>query len=55
MEYILTGTSCIRGKKGLDLIIGLLQWLGNPTYAELANEMQLAYSKRMEKWRFQDH
>ncbi|XP_065898287.1 ras-related protein Rab-32B-like isoform X2 [Dysidea avara] len=52
MEYILTGTSCIKGKKGLDLILGLLHWLGSPTYAELADEMQLAYSKRMEKVTF---
>ena len=48
MKYVLNETNCIKGTRGLQHVLGLLQSLGNPAHTELANRINTDYYKRME-------
>jgi len=48
MKYVLNETNCIKGRRGLEHILDLLQSLGDPAYTELANRINTDYYKRME-------
>ena len=53
MNYVLNETNCIKGTRGLQHVLEMLRALGNPSYTELANEIDTDYNKRMETIRRQ--
>ena len=49
MKYILNETNCIKGTRGLQHILEMLQSLGHPSYIELANIISTDYYRRMDQ------
>lgn len=53
MKYVLNETNCIKGTRGLQHVLDMLHFFGDPSCTELANRIDTDYSNRMEMIRRQ--